>query len=109
MLGTNILLGAEKRNVCVVYGLVRHLNEKYPVYHGHVETYKDILEAAENRSEDERKKIYTLVAEFVGDNAGSDEDFHRLLKHEKIEWNSPRAIELKLFLGMLAVENGRTH
>lgn len=102
MLETNFLLEDEERVTCQLYGLEQHLNKKYPFYHGHVETYKDIFEVMENMSEDKRKEVCRKLAELVGDKADLDLDFQKKLRHYKIKGND--ALKLKQLLGMLAVE-----
>ena len=108
MLGNNLLTG-EQRVICKVYGVERHLEEKYAVYHEYAETFKEILKLADDLPEDERRGFYMEVAKMIGGKAGSDEDFQRNLKHHNIEWDTDRATDLKYFLGRLALENGRAH
>jgi len=102
MLETNFLLEDEERVFCELYGLEQHLQAKYPFYHGHVETYKDIFEATKKMSKDERKEVCRKLAELVGNRADLDLDFLKKLRNENIKENE--ALKLKRLLGMLAVE-----
>ena len=108
MLGTNLILEDEERITCEVYELVRHLDEKYPFYHEHAKIYTDVIKAAKNFPGDRKKTYYRKLAEIIGDNAKLDLDFQTKIKNEKIK-GSDMELKLMHLLGMLAMENGRTH
>lgn len=107
MVGTNLLTERE-RVKCDVYGLVRHIQEKYSFYQELVEKYKDLFDVAEKLplSVDERIKVLRMLAGQVGDRADLDRDFQIKLKNNNIMRDN--AVKCKELLGMLAVEKGRT-